>query len=275
MTLRMLLAVDGSSYSAATTRVAIQLARVTGARLTAVHVVAVVSHGTGNVVKDIAGRLGFEPMRVNPEVEARHLELAEVRLSHVRTAARDAGVECDPVLVQGSVVDEMIQAARHVDLVVMGMRGAGEDATPGGGGGHIDRMCRELSVPLVLVPRECQAVDALSIGYDGSEAAARALGAVRMLVSAGLKVPVHAMHVGDGAHVLSEVDAQLQGADVRHHTLRASGTVHETLAQRTVALGADLLAVGFTGHNRWKDLLVGSAAEHLIESQTVGLLLAR
>ncbi len=72
MTLRMLLAVDGSSYSAATTRVAIQLARVTGARLTAVHVVAVVSHGTGNVVKDIAGRRGVEPLRVNPEVEARH-----------------------------------------------------------------------------------------------------------------------------------------------------------------------------------------------------------
>lgn len=272
MSLRILLCVDGSSFSDAATDVALQLQAATGGALTALHVVNVTSKSEGGLIQNITGRIGFEPAIVSEEIESRHLDQAEVLLSAVRKRASDRGLQVRTESRQGAVREVIADESKHADLVVIGMRGRTEDHAKGQGGGNLEAFFHRVTVPLLLVPAEVHSVDAVAIGYDGSVAAAHALTALLRLHEAGFHVPCHALHVGGNREVLAEVEEQLP--DVSAHVVRRDGPVHEVLAEEAESLGASMLAVGFVGNNRLKDFLYGSVTERLVAGRRMALLIA-
>ena len=275
MTCRILLCTDGSSYARAATSVALQLAKAhEDPRLVALHVVEV-THATGNLLKDIPGRLGFEPAVVSPEVEQAHIRMGEDVLSDVARDAELAGVEVQTVNDQGSVAERIAHHARHVDLVVMGLRGAGEDQHPGQGGGHLDAIMQRLLVPVLFVARSQTAVDSIALGYDGSDGAARALKAAA-LIALPLQVPVHTIfvsHDGTGGEVLDECTKLFPRLDVRKHVVQAEEP-HVALAKGAVDNGANVLAVGFRGRSTLKDFLYGTAADYILMNTHLMVLVA-
>jgi len=272
----MLLGVDGSACCKAATRIALDLlARVDGAELTALTVVNVVT-SSGSFLKDLAGRLGFEPAVVPPEVEQRFVEQAEELLAGIQARAEAQGLHVKTVLEHGAVLDRILHAARQADLLVIGNRGETEERFPGQGGAHVYDVVASAPCPVLIAPEGAEPVRHVVIGYDGSVAASHALGALRRLTD---KIPleVHAVLVdrdGHGdPHVLDVVAEQLPGAVVRTHVVQAS-MVREGVLKLAAQEHANLLAVGFEGKSRLRDFLFGSTAEYLLTDHSLMLLVA-
>jgi nucleotide-binding universal stress UspA family protein len=275
MTCRILLCTDGSTYARAAAAVALQLAAShPDAALVALHVVEV-THASGNLLKDLPGHLGFEPAVVAPEVEAAHKRMGEDLLAEIARDAELAGVEVTTVNDQGAVAERIGHHARHVDLVIMGMRGGGEDHHPGQGGGHLDAVMSRLLVPVLFVGRGHEAITSITLGYDGSDGAARAVKAAA-LVAGPLGVPVHAVYVssdGEGGEVLDEIPTLFPNLDVEKHVLEGDEP-HAALATAAIQYGSNLLVVGFRGRSTLKDFMYGTAADYILMNTELMVLVA-
>lgn len=275
MSLQILLCTDGSTFSRAATKVALQLAAgVEDAHLTALHVVNVVAP-SGNILKDAPGRLGFEPAVVAPAVEASHTRHGEDVLAAVARDAELAGVEIQTINAHGAVAEQVAHHARHVGLVIMGLRGSTEDQFPGQGGGHLEPILSRLSVPVLFVGRDMDKVDGVALGYDGSDGAAHALKAVSRLCGP-LKLPVHAIYVspdGSGGQVLDEIDQHYPDLDLHKHVV-ADSEPHTAIARTAVSVGADVVALGFRGRSPMKDFLYGSAVTYILMNTELMVLVA-
>jgi len=275
MSCRILLCVDGSTYSRSAARVAIQLAAAHDqAHLTALHVVPVVT-ASGNLIKDIPGRLGFEPAVVSPEVAQTHMRAGEDMLADVAREAEQSGVEIKTINESGSIVSKIAHHARHVDLVVMGLRGTTEDQFPGEGGGHVDQVLARMLVPVLFVSRDQKALRAVALGYDGSDGAARALKATA-LIAEPTSLPVHAIYVSDdgsGGEVLDECTELFPELDVHKHVV-TSDEPHTAMARKAVEEEANVLVVGFRGRSKVKDFLYGTAADYILMNTDLMVLVA-
>lgn len=275
MTCRILLCTDGSTFSRAATSVAIQIgAAHDDAVLVALHVVNVVGP-SGNLLKDMPGRLGFEPAVVSPEVEAAHTRKGEDMLAEVVRDAELAGVEVQAINDHGAVRERIAHHARHADLVVMGLRGTTEDSFPGQGGGNLDQAIEDLLVPVLFVARGHDKITGIALGYDGSDGAAQALKSAA-LVAEPTKVPVHAFYVsedGSGGEILDECERIYPDLHVDRAVLR-SDDPHTALAEAAIRAGANVLALGFRGRSKLKDFFYGTAAHYIIANTDLMVLVA-
>lgn len=276
MAARVLLTVDGSPYSNAAARVAIDLvARDPHAEITALHIVNVVE-ASGNLLKDLPGRLGFEPAVVRPEVHDAHEQAGRALLAEVKAAAAAVGREATTVLEHGAVIERIVHWAARFDLLIMGLRGETESRYPGQGGGSVHSVLAETTTPALLVSRDTERLTGIAMGYDGSEAASRALQAALPLAKL-LNIPLHAIYVGE-AHDFDTVRGGLSVAvgdfPIHAHVVQGE-SVHRALADATAALGANVLVMGFRGQSPMRDFLFGSSTEYIVESTNLTLLIAQ
>jgi len=274
MSLRILHCLDGSSCSDAAGGLAIDLAAtLADAELTLLHVVAVAAP-SGRFLKDLGGRLGFEPVVVRPEVEQEHLERGRALLDRVAHQAEASGVQAKTVLARGAVAERILRYSAHSDLLVCGWRGQTEDRHPGQGGAAVMNLLQDASLPVIFVPDHVMRVRSLALGYDGSIGAAHASRALRHLFEEA-PVEVHAIYVGEEADaaVLAEVDLDLPTLPVHRHVVQGE-PVHRVLAQTAQELGADLLAVGFRGRSPFHDFLFGTATDFILRDARLAVLVA-
>lgn len=275
MSSRILLCIDGSSYAQAATGVALQLAGAEpGAQVIALHVVNV-RRPSGNVVKDLAGHLGFEPAVVSQEVHAEHKRQGQDLLAEFSREAELAGVDAKCVCDHGAVSERIAHHARHVDLVIMGLRGTTEEAYKGQGGTNLDAVLRRLLVPVLFVGKGHHKITGFVLGYDGSDGAAKALKATALLARP-LKAPVHTLFVsstGEGGEVLKECDEFFPELDLHPQVLRDDDP-HAALARSAKELGANVLSVGFRGRSPLKNFLYGTTAEYILMRTDLMVLVA-
>jgi nucleotide-binding universal stress UspA family protein len=113
----ILLATDGSPSAAEATREAIELARMLGAPLLATSVEHV-THVT-------YGYYGYA--EVYAELRKAAAEHAATLLDDVAACAREAGVDCETVQLEGPIVEKICELARERDagLIVIGAHGWG------------------------------------------------------------------------------------------------------------------------------------------------------
>lgn len=275
MALDILVALDGSAFSVAAGRVAMELARKTpGATLHALHVINV-RRASGDLLKDFAGRLGFEPAIVSEDVNQARERQGRLIMDDYTRDAELAGVSVKTTVETGAVAETLIRHAAHADLVIMGLRGTTEERFPGQGGGNLDQLLAHVHCPVLFVPAEVSTVTGVALGYDGSTGAAHALKAGRLLAN-GFGVPIHAMFVSDdgqGGEVLDEVADHAAGATVHKHVL-LSDEPHTALAREAANHGANTLALGFRGHSPMKDFFYGSACEYILVNTDLLVLVA-
>ena len=180
---RILVALDGSSCSNAAAEVALQVTKsLPDTRLIGLHVVNV-NPPSGNILKDVPGRIGFEPAVVSPETNLAHEEDGASVLDQFRARADELGVHVECVMEHGAVHDVITHHAKHADLLITGLRGETEDRFPGQGGAHVSHLLQDVTVPMLIVPSNKAAIRSVAIGYDGSAGAAHALSAVRNYLS--------------------------------------------------------------------------------------------
>lgn len=223
-------------------------------------------------------------------------------LGRVGDAFRTEDREIEVLQCWGDPADRIVEAAADVDLIVMATHGRG----PAGRvlhGSVADRVTREASVPVLLVPGgyrlDGPAISRILVPLDGSELAETAMPAALALASE-LDVPVHVVCVVDpgmgerlgsgGEH--PEKSAERTSSFAEH----AARIYLEDCLQRhdsavttscDVRAGAaipglhgaiepgDLVVMTTHGHRGLRRLVLGSVADALVRQASAPVLLLR
>ncbi len=272
--MKVIVALGPSKCSRNASEIAIDLAsRRPGVELTAVHVVNVVKP-SGNLLKDLPGRLGFEPAVVSEALGEQHDEVGRLLLADVKARGTAAGVEVRTVLDHGAVQERLEHHASHADLLVLGQTGETEERFPGQGGATAHNVVAGVSGTALLVRPGGQLVRNVLVGYDGSEAAAHTLALVRRLGPEAIE-SVHAVYVGDvsgDTSPLDGVEVHLPGFVVKKALLQGE-SVSQAISQYGKEQGVDTVAIGFSGNSPLRDFLFGRGYENLLSNHDFNLLI--
>jgi nucleotide-binding universal stress UspA family protein len=199
----------------------------------------------------------------------------------IAAAARQAGIE--PALIAGhshaiGVHEVVAEHARHHDLVVAGCDNTGMLS---------ERMVTEHVLfaggrPLIVVPGDYSGgapAGAVSVAWDNTRAAARALGDARPVIG---DRPVTFLTIDRDKQVQADlsVDAIIAAAGRRGlqasaaAAARGSRSIAEALQQESLALGADLLVMGGKGHSALRRFVLGSATSGVLAGPRMPVLLS-
>jgi nucleotide-binding universal stress UspA family protein len=246
------------------------------AHITALHVITVAPI-SGRLLQDMAGMLGFEPVVVPPAVEGVWRARGQELLDAFAADCAAAGVECRTVLETGSVLSRVLHHGQAADLVIAGSRGETEALYPGQGG-TLERLVKRLSVSALQVPRQGLGFTGITLGYDGSEGARRAL-RVTARMGDWLKCPIQVVRVLDGRRrdgdPLVEAINYLGEEGLTAAAVQLEGEAQEVLPVVAERAGHDLLVVGFRGRSSLTRLLLGRVTERLLDVRDLALLVAR
>jgi nucleotide-binding universal stress UspA family protein len=273
MSFRILVALDGSTYAMAGLKMAIALHKQVGGTLTGLHVVPTVT-ASGNFIKDLPGRLGFEPAVVEAEVNQHLDDVGRKMLTVAENVATLAGVSIKTLEEHGTISTIIEHHAAHADVLVMGLRGITEQRHPGQGGSHLREVLDITNTPTILAAANSAELSKIAIGYDGSDSAAHGLRFLRHILEAGGKLDIHAICVGEDDAVLQEVADELAefSPALSNHVVQGDD-IAETLAMTATNLDADALLVGFCGKSPLKDFLNGTATDDLVSNNNIALII--
>lgn len=268
----ILFATDGSEFSAGAQRVAIDLAKRCGARLTVMTIVL--------TTQDLEG-VGTHGLREQMEREA------QARIDAVLAAARAEGVACDTQLVYGEEPHhEIVNTAAELDpdLVILGRRGKRGLARLMVG--HATAfVAGHAPCDVLMVPRSGQVWNQrILLATDGSahgEAAARAAQAV----AAQCQVPVTVVSATTRSHsaerkaeaqaAVDKVSADLKAAGIASEGVVSEGRPDEVVIDTATARNADLIVVGSHGRTGFSRLILGSISERIMGQAQCPVLIAR
>ncbi|MDP6934568.1 MAG: universal stress protein, partial [Myxococcota bacterium] len=255
MSYSILTALDESSWSTSAADTSLWLNQHAEVRLTALNVVNV-TQTRGGLIEDLAGLLGFEPVLVPQQVEAHFVGRGQNLLEDFEARCTREGVRCNTVLDQGGVVERICHHGRGHNLVIMGVRGETEQRFPGHGGGTMERVLRRTHSSTLVVPRGQSDIQGITLGFDGSPGARRALQSAADLASR-FHVPLHLVQVlearGD-ENALDGTRATLESLDVPTSTIVVKGEPQEALPAEAVRLGCNVLAMGYRGRSHLKNI---------------------
>jgi len=267
---RVLLATDGSEWSAGAERIAVALCTEHRAHL---HVLSAIS------TPGEAGWLG-KPNDVEAERQSKET------LQRVEKLAREAGLACTGHLRCGDDPYEVIvQTARELssDVVVMGRRGRRGlarlmlgDATA--------KVIGYAPCSVLVVPEDAHMWSSILVATDGSRFSDMAAVAAVELAKTGsvpltvlsVKVPVHSARRQDEAQpIVDRVLEFIADQEVVASGLVASGVADDTIVEVAHERNLGLIVLGNFGRTGIGRMLFGSKAERVINQATTPVLIAR
>jgi len=269
---------DGSNYGATAEQFALALAGRLDAAVHGIHVVDA-SFVEGAFITDISGAMGFEPF-LNLQAQMRDTldDLGKLIQRRFAERCEAAGVECRFHLKHASAVHGLLEAARLVDLLVVGQRGVNAPFHEDLLGPTTEVLLRRSPVPLLVVPEQAGLPRQPLAAYDGSVKACRALHWAAELCRQ-LSLPLTVVTVDDrddrARERLHEASSYLASYDIVPQTRHETGeAVEEVLLSLLGEDRFDLLFVGAHGHRRIVELVTGSTTEYLARRSPVPILCA-
>ncbi|WP_345819240.1 universal stress protein [Methylobacterium fujisawaense] len=217
-------------------------------------------------------------------LSAREAALAVVRdaADDPSYAARTADVPMEMETLSGSAGDirsRLLDRARLADLIVVERADPGRDKPADA---YIEDLLLGAGRPILVVPARWgrpARFGAVTVAWDGSAAAARALADALPLLSRAERVRVLTVQTEavagvseGGARVVKHLGRHGIAADYR--AIISGTTVGETLLAEVAQAGVDLLVMGAYGHSRLREVFLGGASRDLLRRITVPTLMA-
>jgi nucleotide-binding universal stress UspA family protein len=226
-------------------------------------------------------------------LEARHAAMrgdreardakARATLSSFSAQASAAGVEAEALDYDDPHAIQPMDApafARGFDLVVL------EQVEPGRPPSLHDlagAILAESGRPVVVVPgiqRDSARFDRIVAAWDGSQAAARAIGDAAPLLARAKHVEIVAANaavlsqpVVNGGERIARRFARL-GVEASFHRLPGDGDAANLLLSHAADFGADMIVAGGYGHSRLREALTGGVTRTLLGSMTVPVFMS-
>jgi nucleotide-binding universal stress UspA family protein len=272
---KILVGLDGTSYSAHAVELGLNWARRYNATVSGI---AVCDEPTIRRPEPVPmGAVEFKHWRDEALlVEAR--QRVHEFLADFSERCTTAGVACEQIEAVGVPHEQIeLEAQRH-DLVLMGQQTYFHFEVQDYRCETLETVLRHSVRPVVAVPEPIDRGNSVVVAYDGSPRAARALQA---LVGLGLceADEVFVVAVGSHAEPLEECTARAvdylaaHGVSGHSHPVESTSAAAEVLLAQTDELRARLLVMGAFGHSTLREFFLGSVTRSVLRDSTVPVFL--
>ncbi len=280
MVKNILIPIDGSNYGKTAVAYGITIARKLDAQLTGLHVVDI-RLMQGPVFTDISGSIGLPPYQeFLPAIESSLDAKAESILKEFREQCEAAGIHPETKKISGVIDETIIEEGRKCcDWILLAQRG--EHFHIGSGailGSTAQSVVRRSGKPVLVTPERFREINRMALAYDGSAPAQNALNLAAEL-SAQAVWPLSVVIITDdkalGAELTEKAEAFLKTRAVDGAILILKGKEDKELLKFIREGTVDLLVMGAYGHNRLRELILGSTTSAMIRKSPIPVLLTR
>lgn len=271
---RILVGLDGSSWSRAAVEAAADIARRTGAALTGVAVLD---------PKEIEEAVGPAPAGAIYFAEKREQQLLEKAREHVskligafRSACEKAKVPHFEHPEEGIPFRRLIHDSLSQDLVVLGLRTFFDFPPSDRPGRTLEKVLRHGVRPVLAVRQEPGPVRRVVVAFDDSAPAARTLQLFALLCPWELET-LHLVHAGDdrveALALLKTAESYLAAHGLDGQSVFLKGSPREAIPDYVSSQDMDLVVMGAYGRTGVSRILFGSLTATLLEEPRASLFL--
>jgi nucleotide-binding universal stress UspA family protein len=226
---------------------------------------------------------GYIPADVIESQERDNAAAAKAALDRFAAASKRAGVSAEPLTMSASLagVPELFsRIARRFDLSIVGQAEPETSA--------VEEVIAEAALfesgrPVIVVPyiqKEPLKLDQVMVCWDGSRAAARAIGDAVPLLKQSKRVEIVIV-----ANERGKQD-EIAGADIGAHLARHGLNVEvrrtvlgdidvaDVLLSHAADSGSDFIVMGGYGHSRLREFVLGGVTRSIFRSMTAPVLMS-
>jgi nucleotide-binding universal stress UspA family protein len=281
MVKNILIPIDGSDFAKTAVAYGIYIARKFNATLTGLHVVDI-RLLQGPIFTDISGSVGLPPYQdFVPAIESDLNAKADTILEEFRQQCEPAGLRPELQKVTGVIDEAIIQEGQKCcDWILLAQRG--EHFHLAGGailGSTAEAVVRRSGKPVLVTPEHFRQIERMAVAYDGSAPADNALELAAELSEASgwpLTVVMITEDLTLGANLTRKAEGILAARKLAVTPLILPGKKEDKTLLEYIREGSvELLVMGAYGHNRLRELLLGSTTSAVIRKSTIPVLMTR
>lgn len=275
----ILLPVDGSTYTESVLAYGRYLAQEFEAALRILTVVDIRLYEWNMT----AGTDSFVPVVPSSEFQEESQHMQEEKADRILDKAdelfKNSGISYTLHKVSGIPVDEICQAGRTSDLVILGVRGEYERWRNKLLGATVEAVTRQINTSCLLVDKTFSPVEHIHCGYDASKYGVRAL-QMAAFIASHMKKELHIITVADsdeeGKEILDEAAHYLQPYGIPFKLHQEKGEAAEILVNfRRELADSALTIIGSYGHSRLREAILGSTTVEVMRRAPKPVLLAK
>ncbi len=276
---KIMIPTDGSDYAKTAIEYGIYIAKLLDAELTGLNVMDI-RLIQGPVFTDISGSVGLPPYQeFLPLLQDSLGERAESILQTFKTRCEEAGFHPD-IKKSVGVIDEMIvEEGKNADLILLAQRG--EHFHLSGGailGSTAESVVRKSSKPVMVTPAKFLEIESMGLAYDGSGPAENAL-KLAVELNEQTSWPLSIIIITDdhtvGANLTQKIEDFLEPYKIDSTIIILQGKEEREIIKFIQEGSVELMVMGAYGHNRLRELILGSTTSYVIRKSTIPVLLTR
>jgi len=279
MTMKMLIPADGSDNSNIALEYGIYIAPKFDATITGLHVIDV-SLIQGPIITDISGAVGMPPYDGFFEaIETSLNEKAQFILKDFQERCKKNGIVAEVKKTIGKIDQIIVEEAQNVDLVLMAKKGEHFHLKEGGLLGSVaEAVVRHCGKPVMVTPEIFHEIESMGIAYDGSEPAKKAL-KLSLEISSQAAWPLTVVIITADAKKTDKLCTEAEELAGRYSAdcaiITLQGKESEEILKFIREGSVELMVMGAYGHNRLRELFLGSTTTNVIRKSSIPVLLTR
>ncbi len=279
MTMKIIIPTDGSDNSNIALDYGLYIAPKFDATITGLHVIDIYLI-QGPIITDISGSVGMPPYDGFFEaIEASLTEKAEFILKDFQERCQKKGITAEVKKTIGKIGQTIVEEAQSADLVIMAKKGEHFQLKEGGLLGSVaEDVIRQCGKPVMVTPEKFQEIESMGIAYDGSIPAKKAL-KLSLEISSQATWPLTVLIVNADAKkaemLCTEAEELAGNYSADCETITLKGKESEEILKFIQEGSVELMVMGAYGHNRLRELFLGSTTTHIIRKSPIPVLLTR
>jgi len=274
---------DGSANSLKALEYGIYIARKLDASLIGLYVLDV-NLIQGPMLTDISGSIGMPPYDgFFDAIETALNEKADCILKDFQERCQKSGVNVEVKKTIGRISPIIIEEAQNADLILMAKKGEHFHLKEGGLLGSVaEAVVRDSGKPVLVTPENFVEIESMALAYDGSDSALKAL-ELSLELSKKAVWPITVVIITSDAKKADTLSAQIEEMNEKDssapmadcETIILSGKDQDEIIKFIKEGSVELMVMGAYGHNRLRELFLGSTTSHVIRKSPIPVLLTR
>ncbi len=280
---KILIPTDGSANSLTALEYGIYIARKLDASLIGLYVLDV-NLIQGPMLTDISGSVGMPPYDgFFDAVETSLNEKADCILKDFQERCQKSGIGAEVKKTIGKISPVIIEEAQSADLILMAKKGEHFHLKEGGLLGSVaEAVVRNSGKPVLITPENFLEIESMGLAYDGSDSASKAL-KLSLELSEQNAWPLTVVIITSDAKKADNLSTQIEDMNEKYSSapkadceiIILSGKESNEIIKFIREGAVELMVMGAYGHNRLRELLLGSTTTHIIRTSPIPVLLIR